>query len=195
MNLLLKDINEMALRVGPWKFNLNWDAQVKSFDGAAELTKLEGGKFSVKQALESDPPKYGLFQGDELVSIAQVNAVTIHGQKYQNVAAMYTPSEKRKNGYTTILLYSLKELNSIPLIVDDAIFDDGWQFINSIAKQHNTKFQSVKVLDKESGEIKDFTGDNPKRHDAYIIENDDMGFYRDYFGDRVYFNMFESEYE
>lgn len=183
----LSELSEMAFRVGEWKFPVN-DATIKQiFPIETEITKLEDGRFSLRQ----NDDKFGLFDGDTLVAFAHTKIRTIHEKTYREIVAIYVPQEMRSMGFSTILLFALKEIEGAPLLFDDALFDDGWKLLNNIAKSHSGKFQSVRKLDKVTGEITSFTGDEPQKNDAYIVENDGMGFYRDYdvLG-RVYFNMF-----
>lgn len=187
----LNSIVEMAFHAGDWTFKPNLQALADNFKNSGTLvTKLEGGKYSMYKSTLEDLDSFGLFDGDNLLSIAQVNSKTIHGKTYRNIAAIFTPAENRRLGYSMLLLFALKELDKSPLLFDDAIFNDGWALLNSIGKSHTDKFQDVKVLDKSTGDIAAFTGSSPKKHEAFIIENDDMGFYREYGFGHVYYNMF-----
>jgi len=184
----LNMMNEMAIKMGAWQQVIDMAVQLAKFQKGEEITKLETGEYSIRK-VDND---YALFKDGEILSISKIKDRLIDSKRYSEVLVIYTPQEKRRMGYSITLLYALKEISKSPLLFYDIIFEDGWSLLSSIANNHSHHFQGVHVLNKNTGEITDFTGEDPKRHYAFIIENDDMGFYRDYesLDARVYYNIF-----
>ncbi len=188
----------MAVKAGAFPLEYTAKELTAAFDDAPIITKLEAGKYHIKQK----DLNFALYRNEEFLSVAWLKPVIYDGKEYDQVSLFFTPKENRKLGYSTTLLYALKELRKNPLLFDGPIFDNGWAFLEKIVKTHAGAFQTVKTLNKRTGVISDFTGASPKKIEAFIVENDEFGFYLDApepFG-KVYFNMFskvlnESEFE
>lgn len=166
---LLKHLREMALKAGKFEEygkEIVSDSQ-KYFSDATEITKLEGGKFSLVKKDEF----YGLYKGDVLVGWVKITPRSMFRVVYSHIDVVYILPEFRKGKVVPIFLYALKEILDKPIMVDGAIFDDGEKLIDAI---HKRKLYPVYNINKKTGdktEYKPGTIDYDNEKSFFVIES------------------------
>jgi hypothetical protein len=117
--------------------------------------------------------------------------VKVANKLYSSLVVIYVPPKYRKTSATHWLVFSVKEELRRPLLVDGAIFKGGGELILSLMKHQSIRGS---VLDKETGEITPLVGlvDDPNK--AYVFEQTNLGYAKDYFesGSPVWLPVFEA---
>ena len=117
---------------------------------------------------------------DKTTIIANLNLspVKIAGKQYLHVDGIFVREEFRKKQALYWLLYSVKEVLTLPLVADGAIFSDGQALILAI-KKHS--MFNAKRLDKNTGEKFPLTDLIHDYDSCYIFESTKLGFGIDFF--------------
>lgn len=197
----LRDLYEMAFKTGTKFPDYNEDQlknAVEALAGAKELTKCEDGKFCV---IESTHGFYALkrIHDSRILGWVQLQDMTFHNKEYKHINIIYTIPEFRKAGVAFLLLHALKEILHKPLLMDNAVFNDGEAFVNSLLQR---KVFSIKTLNKQTGDTKEYQPGDIPLHDntvsAIIIENIKDGLYGQYLPGsdvKTYFSRFSDLHE
>jgi hypothetical protein len=154
------------------------DGVVEYVRDAPEITKFEGGNFS----LHKKDKYYIIKKNDQLVGWLTLGDNTYDGQQYYTFELIYILPQFRKTKATLLLVYGVKELLDKPVIVDGMLFVDGKDLLNAVYARDRFKISTV---DKKTGERtpyrpSDLVVDMDKNF--VIIESTNFGFY---FNDRL----------
>lgn len=140
---------------------------------ASEITKFEGGKFS----LHKKDKYYIIKKNDQLVGWLTLGDNTYDGQQYYTFELIYILPQFRKTKATLLLVYGVKELLDKPVIVDGMLFADGKDLLNAVYTRDRFKISTV---DKKTGERTPYTPADlviDKDKNFVIIESTNFGFY------------------
>lgn len=192
----LSDLREMTYRAGP---SPEYDkksiktSQENFLKNGKEITKAEGGKYSIL-SLED---YYGLKRNTDNSILGWIKFTnrTLFNKKYLNLDGIFLVPEFRKTVALSIFLNAIKEIIDKPILIDDAIFDDGVNLLKTLVRR---ELFSISTINKKTGKISDY---NEKKIDnlnnAFIIENKSGTLFKDEIlpGDknvhRFYFTLFD----
>ena len=167
--------------------------QVSAYaNDATEVTKFEGGKFS----LCKKDSYYFLKKGESLVGWTELTDVTYNHQQYYSLKIVYILPQYRQTKATLLLVYGVKQLLTRPVIVDGALFAKGNELLTGL--YHRERFK-ISTVDKKTGEQTpyhptDITDDMDKNF--VIVEAHSTGFFMEHSlpGGKpyhLYFSLFE----
>lgn len=172
----LKQLHEMVMRAGaPFPSYTNEQIQqaTEFLRDAVEVTKLEGGAFSL--VVKNDI--YAIKKNEEVLGWIELKKVSMFNKPFNLVKVLYVRPEFRKKNVTLIFIHALRETLDAPIMVDGAVFEDGEKLIDAI---HKRKMYDVYVIDKQTGNKETYSPksinfDNKKSF--LVIENEQDGLF------------------
>jgi hypothetical protein len=193
MSVLHQALNELGVAGEFQEYSPEQIAGVVTYVAdAPELTKFEGGKFS----LHKKDKYYILKKNDQLVGWLTLGDTTYLGQQYYSFDLIYIMPQYRNTRATLLLVYGVKELLDKPIIVDGMLFVKGRELLNAVYTRDRYKISTV---DKKTGERTRYRPSDlvvDKDKNFVIIESTGMGLH---FDDqlpgqnpyKMYFSLFE----
>lgn len=106
-----------------------------------------------------------LVKDDEPLSVLDTTEVDIADKKYTFIKLIYVLKAYRNTNALKWLLYAVAEVLQNPVVIDGAVYSGGQRVIDFLSKNAAVKLY---VLDKNTGEVSDFT-EIPNSPDKVVI--------------------------
>ena len=132
-------------------------------DTATQTIPLEAGKYELTI---SNDGSYRLFAQDHFIGYANVSNTSLGTLQYGSVNLIYLVPEARKTKAFLIFVNALRHVIAKPILVDGSVFKDGAEALKAMAKRH---LFTVRVIDKNTGELSPYDGTVPQDHDKAIV--------------------------
>lgn len=148
--------------------------------GAKPLSEIKPGVFLYKNG-----DMYILTKDDTAVGIIDTRPVSYHGKTYLEIKLVYISKNYRNSSAIKWLIYGLSELSSRHIVLaDGAIFSGGERLIQYFS---NSKLFRLDILNKDTGEILEFSDDYDRLEYAIRIRTHGIGFGQNHIVESVWF--------